>query len=131
MEIEGKIVQITEVNQKTEKYRFRELVLEFADGQYNQYAVIKFSQNRCDLLGAFKVGHLVRVNFAIRGRQWQDRYFCNLEGWRVELIPNLQGDPATMPMNQTEDPFAGYATTGVDRRKDPDFQKQMDDQLPW
>jgi single-strand DNA-binding protein len=131
MEIEGKIAWIGDTQVKSEKFSFREIALEFADGKYNQYALLKFSQDKTKLLDSFKVGHLVKVQFGIRGREWNGKYFSNLEAWRIELIQGLN-DPKNAPAYEPdEDPFKDYATVEKDIRKDPEFQRRMDEQLPF
>lgn len=128
MELEGKIVQIGDVIVKSEKYRYRNFAVEFADGKYNQYAAFQLSQDRCNLIDAFKVGSLVKVMFGIKGREWQGKYFSNMEAWRIELIQGLNQVEDYKP--EEKDPF-DFPKVENDLSKDPAKLKELDEQLPW
>lgn len=128
MELEGKIVQIQDTIVKSEKYKYRNFAVEFADGKYNHYAAFQVSQDRVSMLDSFKVGNLVRVHFGIKGREWQGKYFSNLEAWRVELLQGLNQVEDYQP--QEKDPF-DFPTVTDDRSKDPAKLKELDEQLPW
>jgi hypothetical protein len=51
---------------------------------YPQYVKFQSVQDKCDLLNQFQEGENIKVSFDLRGRQWQDKYFTNLNAWRME-----------------------------------------------
>jgi hypothetical protein len=94
-EIEGKLHHVYDAEKKSESFRTREFVIETMQGSYSQFIKFQLTQDRCDILDPYKVGQQVKVYFDLRGRQWQDKYFTNLQAWRIEAIGESQ--PAPMP----------------------------------
>ena len=94
-EVEGKLHKVFDTEQKTESFRTREFVIETQQGQYAQYIKFQLTQDRCDAIDPYKEGQQIKVYFDLRGRQWQDKYFTNLQSWRVEAVGESQ--PAPMP----------------------------------
>ena len=47
--------------------------------------MIKFQlvQGRCDLIDSYSEGDQITVEFDLRGREWNDKYFTNLNAWRI------------------------------------------------
>jgi len=89
-EIQGRLHAIFDANQITERFRKREFVVELADSpQYPQFVMFQLTGNRCEHLDGLKVGDDVRIDFSLRGREWQSpkgetRYFNSLDVWTVE-----------------------------------------------
>ena len=94
-EIEGKLHKVFETEQKSETFRTREFVIETMQGSYSQFIKFQLTQDRCDIIEPFKTDQQIKVYFDLRGRQWQDKFFTNLQAWRVELVGEAQ--PAPMP----------------------------------
>jgi hypothetical protein len=73
-----------------EKFSKREFVIETTD-QYPQLVMFQLTQDKCELLSAFKVGNQLEVSWNLRGREWTSpagevKYFNTLEAWRLERI---------------------------------------------
>ena len=92
-EIEGKLHHVYNTEQKSESFRTREFVIETSQGSYAQYIKFQLTQDRCDILDPYKTGQQIKVYFDLRGRQWQDKYFTNLQAWRIEAIGETQAAP--------------------------------------
>lgn len=110
-EIEGKMHRIYPVEQKTASFSAREFVLEVPDGNYPQYVKFQAVQERCAQLDNFNEGDMVKVHFDLRGREWNGKYFTNLNAWRIEnaqssVTPNNTQAQATE--NFPSDPFPNY-----------------------
>jgi hypothetical protein len=99
-EIEGRLHKKFETEKKTETFQAREFVLEIQDGNYSQYIKFQLVQDRCGLLDPFAEGTDVKVYFDLRGREWNGKYFTNLNAWRVDEKAEAAPAPTT------EDPFA-------------------------
>jgi len=109
LEIEGRIHELFEVKQVTERFRKREFVIELTDNpQYPQFVLFQLTGNRCDALDDFEKGQEVRVEFSLRGREWKSpqgeiKYFNSLDVWKLELrggageIPDFSGDEPPPP----------------------------------
>ena len=91
-ELTGTIHEIKPTEQKTEKFRTREFVLEttkqVGERDITDYVKFQATGDKCDLLNKFKVGDTVTVHFNIRGNKWEKEgkvsYFTNLDAWRIE-----------------------------------------------
>lgn len=92
-EIEGKLHKVFETEQKSESFRTREFVIETLQGSYPQFIKFQLTQDRCEVIEPFKTDQQIKVYFDLRGRQWQDKYFTNLQAWRIELVGDAQSAP--------------------------------------
>jgi hypothetical protein len=94
-EIEGKLHKVYPTEQKSESFRTREFVLETMQGSYSQFIKFQLTQDRCDVIEPYKDGQMIKVYFDLRGRQWQDKFFTNLQAWRVEATGESQPAPTS------------------------------------
>ena len=99
-EIDGRLHKKFETEKKTETFQAREFVIEIQDGNYSQYIKFQLVQDRCALLDSFEEGAEVKVYFDLRGREWNGKYFTNLNAWRID------SKAEAAPAPPAEDPFA-------------------------
>ncbi|MCB1687036.1 MAG: DUF3127 domain-containing protein [Halioglobus sp.] len=90
-ELTGKIKLIQETKTFDSGFTKREMVVVVEDGRYPQQINIEFIQDKVALLDNLRPGQDVTVTFDIRGREYNGRYFNNLQGWKVAT---LDGDDA-------------------------------------
>lgn len=83
-EVEGKLHKKFDTENKTGTFQAREFVLEVEDGNYPQLVKFQLVQDRCSLIDPFQEGERMKVHFDLRGREWNGKYFTNLNAWRVE-----------------------------------------------
>ena len=85
MELSGKIIKIgeTETVGSAGTFKKRQLVLETSE-QYPQKIPIDFVQDKTSALDSYAVGDDVKIGINIRGNEYQGRYFCSLNGWKIE-----------------------------------------------
>ncbi len=92
IEASGKIHAIFDTKQVTERFQKREFVVEMSDNpKYPQFVLFQLTGDRCDAIEGFAVGDEVRVNFSLRGREWNSpkgevKYFNSLDVWTVERV---------------------------------------------
>ena len=79
----GTLHRVDPTQQVSDKFAKREFVVAQDDGKYPNYVKFELTQDRCDLLDAYREGDVVTVSFDVRGRQWQDKFFTNLHAWRI------------------------------------------------
>ncbi|MBT3208276.1 MAG: DUF3127 domain-containing protein [Bacteroidetes bacterium] len=104
-EILGKIIEIYDEVQISEKFRKREFVIENTrrSNDYEFVETIKFqlTQDRTNVLKSYNIGDEVKVGFNIRGRRWEKdgnvNYFTNLEAWKIERQSQSNGQAAPPP----------------------------------
>jgi len=94
MEIKGTIYKLFDLELVNDRFQKRVVVVSVKDGEYEQKIPIQFTQARCDLLHASKVGDLVTIGINIRGSEWQGKFFANIEGWRITT------EGASQPQNE-------------------------------
>ena len=86
MNISGKVKLINETKEYgSNGFRKREIVLTTQE-QYPQNILVEFIQDRTNLLDAFNVGDLVKIDINLRGREWTNdkgeiKYFNSIQGW--------------------------------------------------
>lgn len=100
-ELTGKVKLILEAKTFNSGFTKREMVVTVEDGRYEQEILLEFVQDKVALLDALSLGDQVTVTFDIRGREYNGRYFNNLQGWKVES----QGGGASHPSGDEEPPF--------------------------
>jgi hypothetical protein len=100
MDIKGKVHEISAVQNVTETFKKRELVVEYAENpQYPEYIKFEALQDKVNLFDNVKVGDQVEVFFNLRGRPWTDRngktsYFNTLNVWRLNVLSGTQAQGA-------------------------------------
>lgn len=83
-EVEGKLHKKFDTEQKSGSFQTREFVILVEQGQYPQHIKFQLVQDRCEIIDNINEGSDIKVYFDLRGREWQGKYFTNLQAWRVE-----------------------------------------------
>lgn len=83
-EIEGSLHKKYETESKTSSFQTREFVIQ-TSGNYPQFVKFQLVQDKCDIIEKMDEGGLIKVSFDLRGREWQGKYFTNLNAWKVEM----------------------------------------------
>lgn len=84
-ETEGSIHKIFDTQSKSDTFQTREFVIK-QDGNYPQFIKFQLTQDRCDLVNNYGEGDRVKVSFDLRGREWNEKYFTNLNAWRIDKV---------------------------------------------
>lgn len=96
-ELTGKIKLIQDEQTFKSGFTKREMVVTVEDGKYPQDINLEFVQDKGALLNDLSVGQQVTVHFDIRGREYNGRYFNNLQGWRVTVADGAQASESGPP----------------------------------
>lgn len=84
-DLTGKIKLIREAQSFGAKgFTKREFVVTVEDGKYPQEIALECVQEKTKLLDGLQEGQTVTVTFDIRGREYNGRYFNNLQAWRIQ-----------------------------------------------
>jgi len=83
-DLTGKVKLIQDAQTFGSGFTKREMVVTVEDGKYPQEINLEFVQDKVSLLDTVQVGQEVTVTFDIRGREYNGRYFNNLQGWRIQ-----------------------------------------------
>ena len=98
-ELTGRIKLIQEPQTFPSGFAVREFVVTVEDGNYPQDIALRCVKERMKLLDDLQPGQDVKVSFDIRGREYNGRYFVNLEAWRIQTLDA----PADMPPPPSDD----------------------------
>ena len=85
-EVEGKLHKKFDTESKTNTFQAREFVIEVTSGNYPQFVKFQLTQDRCALIDGNEEGEMIKVFFDLRGREWNGKYFTNLNAWRIEKV---------------------------------------------
>jgi single-strand DNA-binding protein len=83
-DLTGKVKLIQDAQTFGSGFTKREMVVVVEDGKYPQEINLEFVQDKVSLLDTVQVGQEVTVTFDIRGREYNGRYFNNLQGWKIQ-----------------------------------------------
>lgn len=128
MQVIGKIKLINPVQQVTESYKKRDLVVT-TDEQYPQHISIEFAQDKCNLLNSYNVGEEVKVSINLSGREWvnphgETKYFNSVKGWRIEK-QNVSNQSQSQASQTKQIPSAQAFAPA------PQIQEEEADDLPF
>ena len=83
-ELSGNVKLVQEPQTFGSGFTKREFVVTVEDEKYPQDISLECVQDKVSLLDTLQPGDEVKVTFDIRGREYNGRYFNNLQAWRVE-----------------------------------------------
>jgi hypothetical protein len=84
-EVIGSIIHIgnTETVGSAGTFKKRLLVVK-TNEQYSQEVPIDFVQDKCEVLDKYTIGQSVKVGINIRGNSYNGKWYCSLNGWRID-----------------------------------------------
>lgn len=96
--IEGTIKVIGETQEFESGFKKRQFVITTA-GDYPQDIAMEFFRDKCDVLNKYKVGDTVTVWFNVTGNEYNDKYYVNLNAWRMAMTTesNFEGRKQEKP----------------------------------
>lgn len=122
---EGVVHKIFDEEQKSDRFKAREFVIETED-QYPQMIKFQLVNDKCDLASGHNEGDRVKVSFDLRGREWQGKYFTNLQAWKIE---SASGDAPSGAATASQPQASGSApAAAADTSKS---QVDFDDDIPF
>ena len=83
-QLEGQIIHLGQVEQKSEKFRLRIIVIK-TDEKYPQEIPVQFTNTNVDKSDSLKLGDAVSVSCNLRGREYNGKWYLSLDAWRVDL----------------------------------------------
>ena len=112
LEIEGTLRQKLTPQRGTSargEWTKQEFILEFPDGNYTSQACFTaFGQDKVAELDKYQVGDKVKVSFNLRSREFNGRWYNDLQIWKVAPAAAAQGAPVQSTPVQSA-PAGGYA----------------------
>ena len=94
----------------------QEFVLEYPDGNFtSQVCMLAFGQDKVQELDKYRVGDRVKVSFNLKSREYNGRWYTDIQIWRiapagtVASAPAAPAAPAAAPVQQAPPPFQAPA----------------------
>ncbi len=114
----GRVHKVYDTETKgTNGFQAREFVIEIS-GMYPQFVKFQLTQDRCALMDNYAVDQNIKVYFDLRGREWNEKYFTNLNAWKIEAAQagatNTPPPPAAPANNSFPTTSDAPATTAAD-----------------
>lgn len=106
--ITGKLHKKFATESKSASFQAREFVIQTQE-QYPQFIKFQLVQDRCGAIEPYQEGDMINVHFDLRGREWQDKYFTNLNAWKVERFGDNNAPVAGESLVDQEDTFTNAA----------------------
>ena len=100
-ELSGKVKLVQDAQTFGSGFTKRGVVVTVEDGKYPQDILLEFVQDKVSLLDAVQPGQQVTVSFDIRGREYNGKYFNNLQGWKIQTAGDAGDKP---PVSDTDVP---------------------------
>ena len=133
LELEGTIRQKLGVQQGMSArgaWSKQEFVLEYPDGTFtSQVCMLAFGQDKVQELDKYQVGDRVKVAFNIKSREYNGRWYTDIQIWRISpagvAAPAAAPAPAAMPQ-----PAPAYEAPAPTLEDMPGDDVQNDD-LPF
>jgi len=88
-EMNGQIKVIMDLQTFDSGFTKREFVVT-TPGAYPQDIKLETVKEKCSILDTYREGEHVKVSFNLRGNEYNDRYFVNLQAWKIEYAEGKQ-----------------------------------------
>ena len=86
LELQGKLIEVFEEQQISGSFKKREFVVETNENNFTEQIKFELVQDRTDIIDPYKKGEDIKVSFNLKGRKWNDKYFVNVQAWRIERV---------------------------------------------
>lgn len=109
-ELEGTVRHIFDTQTFASGFSKREFVVEVQDGKFPQMIKFECVKDKTAMLDGVKVGENVKVAFDIRGNEYKERFYVNLNAWKLtkseggsEAGPESSGSSMETEFDNTPD----------------------------
>jgi single-strand DNA-binding protein len=91
-ELEGTLKQLFDTQTFASGFAKREFVVEVPDGKYPQMLKFECVKDKIAMLDGIRVGDPVKVAFDIRGSEYKERFYVNLNAWKITKGEGGEGE---------------------------------------
>lgn len=127
MEVTGQLKLKYDTQKVSDKFQKRDFVLATdLSTPYPQFVSFQVTQDKCTMLDSFNQGDEIKVQFNLRGREWNGpqgiKYFNTLEAWRIEKVSAGQSSaPAQNNTSMQENTAAPVFNSSISDNDDLPF----------
>lgn len=109
--LKGKLIYIGQIEQITDKFRKRIIVIEPEEQRYPQKISLQLLGENTDMSDTLRIGDIVEADFVIKGRESKGRYFNSLDIIRLAFI---ESETTVQP----EQSFSEFTELGSEAKPD-------------
>jgi single-strand DNA-binding protein len=102
-EATGKIKVIFDTQTFPSGFTKREFVVTTGDENYPQDIKFEIIKDKCSWLDKFQAGQDVTVHFDIRGNEFKDKYYVNLNCWKIVAADSDGSQPASKSKSSADE----------------------------
>lgn len=103
-ELEGTLKHLFDTQTFASGFAKREFVVEVPDGKFPQMIKFECVKDKIAMLDGVRIGDQVKVAFDIRGSEYKERFYVNLNAWKIAKTSGGGGDDDSGPrMNSSMD----------------------------
>lgn len=126
MEVTGQLKLKGDIQKVSEKFQKRDFVLSTdLSTPYPQHVSFQVTQDKCSILDQFNEGDEIKVQFNLRGREWNGpqgiKFFNTLEAWKLEKVTGMQSAPAQNNASMSENTSAPVFNSSISDADDLPF----------
>ena len=103
-DLTGKVKLVQDARTISDKLTVREFVVTVEGGKFPQDSILQFVNDKVSLLDNVQEGQEVTVSFDIRGREYNGRYFNNLNAWKIQVASGAQDSDNVPSVSDEEVP---------------------------
>lgn len=85
-DVTGTIKKIFDEQTFGSGFNKREFVVTIEAGRFPQDIKFECVKDKIALLSGLEPGSKVKVSFDLRGREWKENYYVNLNAWKIEAV---------------------------------------------
>lgn len=85
MKVTGEVLWVGQTEVKSDKFKKRDIVIQTV-AQFPETVVVQFANDKCDWLDKFGLANKVEVEFKLKAKQHNGRWFNSIEGWKIKTV---------------------------------------------
>ena len=85
MKVIGELIVINDAQAISDKFTKRDFVIKTND-KYPQTIQFQLTQGNVDLIDSVKLGDQIEVEFNLRGKEYNERYYVSLDAWKISIV---------------------------------------------
>ncbi len=126
MEVIGQLKLKYDTQKVSDKFQKRDFVLATdMSTPYPQFVSFQVTQDKCTMLDSFNPGDEIKVQFNLRGREWNGpqgiKYFNTLEAWRIEKVAGTGSGNTSTPVYNNNENIAPVFNSSISDNDDLPF----------
>ncbi len=89
VKLTGVLLKIGETNLKSENFQIREFVITDNSFTKPQHITMQLVQEKCDILDSYEIGDQVQVEYELRGRLWDGKFYNTIQALNLKNISKV------------------------------------------